>query len=76
MRTRNAEGDHWECVAHSDGSQIVSFTPLAAQTMPAAGEERLVFTAADEYPPDGDCYLHERIMADGELLGWLSSKAC
>ncbi len=76
VRTRNGEGDHWECIARSDGSQIVSLTPLAAQTLPAAGEDRLVFTPADDYPPDGDCYLHERVVAGDELLGWLSSKAC
>ncbi len=76
VRTRNGEGDHWDCIARSDGSQVVSLTPLASETQPAAGEERLVFTPADEYPPDGDCYLHERVVAGDELLGWLSSKAC
>jgi uncharacterized membrane protein len=77
VRTRNAQGGWFECVAEANGKSIDRFVPLPSAAPPAPNEDRVVFSPPDHPPPAGSCYEHERVMDGmGDFLGWLSTNGC
>jgi uncharacterized membrane protein/invasion protein IalB len=77
VRTRNAQGGWFECVADSNGKSIERFVPLPPDAPPAPNENRVVFSPPDHAPPGGNCFKHERVMDGmGDFMGWLSTNAC
>jgi uncharacterized membrane protein len=77
VRLRDGEGGWFECVASRGGSSIDRFDRLTTADFPLQHENRLVFTRAEQNPPSGNCYEHERVLdAQGEPIGWLSFNTC
>ena len=77
VRTRNAQGGWFECIAEANGKSIERFVPLPSAAPPAPNEDRVVFSPPDHPPPAASCYKHERVMDGmGDFLGWLSTNGC
>jgi hypothetical protein len=77
VRTRNAQGGWFECVADANGKSVDRFVPLPSAAPPAPNEDRVVFSPPDHPPISGNCYTHERVMDGmGDFMGWLSTNGC
>lgn len=76
-KTLNGGAQSFECVANRQGTEVTSLTRLAGEAGSLRGDWSPVFTPADQDPPIGHCYQHERVVgADGERIGWLSYDTC
>lgn len=77
VRTRNAQGGWYECVADANGKSIDRFIQLPPSAPPAPNENRVMFSPPDHSPPGGNCFKHERVMDGmGDFMGWLSTNSC
>ena len=77
VRTRNAQGGWYECVADANGKSIDRFIQLPPSAPPAPNEDRVMFSPPDHHPPGGNCFKHERVMDGmGDFMGWLSTNSC
>jgi uncharacterized membrane protein len=77
-RTRDDNGNHWNCVAPAEGGEVSIFAKVPEGSKIIPGETRIVFTPVPQAPPMDSCQEHERISdpKTGSLLGWLSYDVC
>jgi hypothetical protein len=78
MRLLDVLDQRWECVAPESGAPAVRLTPALKEPVPAETAGLAFSRAPGAPPPVAPCYEHEEVLdpADGEVVGWLSSKVC
>jgi len=79
VRLRDGAGGWWDCITQGYGAnaRVALFDAVPADEEPLPGESEVIFTSAEQLPPAGGCYRHERVLDDdGTTLGWLSYDIC